>query len=345
MDNQQDGSVRGDASATPAEVEGTRTDGAEVLPSETAGHSGVRPVQRPRVATSVPVLGRGSSGHVLPLEQQNRREAAEALVKATKVSGVITTASALPEGTWMAQDVNDYGLGNRLRGWAGIGAAADVLGHNFAVRWTPNEAYDGKFQDIFEVDTCCIIEDPVIWDNLTVVRSLAGKNATRMGGWYRQKLMTSKQHDAFYKAMRARMVSLKLKPVMQKEVDDFMASIPAGVVGVHVRRTDFQHATKDSDNRLLNRLDKYLGRHPDAQFLVCADNAKSLELLLKEYPDRIHWRTQDMGSLGEKLRHTSPADAAMDMFCLAKTSMIFGTARSSFSLFAAQMAGIQLQQI
>jgi len=152
---------------------------------------------------------------------------------------------------------------------------------------------------------------------------------------------THAQWDVFMDAVNARCRNLRLQPRFAAVVDEVMDKLPDDIIGLHVRRTDLPAACAASDKKLKAQLDLEIPWNPGAQFFLCTDDRKNVEWLKSLYGDRIRWRDQWMRRTGRKKdrRHSSAADAAIDLYCLARTSRIIGTATSSFTDYAALLGG------
>jgi hypothetical protein len=239
------------------------------------------------------------------------------------------------------QDAGRYGLCNRLRGWIGLGAIAEISGYRFAARWTPNAECRSTFTDIFVPYRCVIFHSDYALSQFEDTRVFRGKQASMIATSYQR--MLQKHQDKFYPTMRKYATGLKLRTELQQQLDEFMATVPDDAIGVHVRRTDYAHRTVGGDRRLVKRLRHIINREPDATFLVCADNKNTIDMLREHFGDRIFWREQDMSS--KQLRRTTQADAAIDLYSLARTRFLVGTVGSSFSKYAAFLGKISLRAV
>jgi len=146
------------------------------------------------------------------------------------------------------------------------------------------------------------------------------------------------------------MASLRLKDELAAHVEAFCDSMPVHeMIGLHVRRTDFllhkrKWATPENDIRVAEHIDETLEQMPDARFLLCADNQHTVTWLQERYgPERIVWRNITMTT--KRKRHSTPQEAAIDLFILARTKRIVGTTHSSFSSFAANLGKLELIRI
>lgn len=241
-----------------------------------------------------------------------------------------------------------HGLCNRLRGWGSIGALADLDNIPFIVCWRRDGECQSNFTDLF-VPWRCIPGPLAARAHFKRPLVFAGGCRSLYSGvnWpcsYRR--FTRGRNAEFDEKVAERWRNLKLRDEYQQSVDDFMRRVPDDVVGVHVRRTDLLKRHENSDGILCDRLDAEIEKNPDIQFLLCADNPASVRLLQERYGDRMHWRKQWLKEGWRKHQRNGPiSEAAVDLFCLARTTRIIGTHRSSFSLFASRLGGIKVDRI
>jgi hypothetical protein len=157
---------------------------------------------------------------------------------------------------------------------------------------------------------------------------------------------TQDRKSQFMEYVKIRYAHIKLQEAHQKVVDAYMDTMPAGVVGIHVRRTDLGHQHGESDERLCGRLNKELEDNPAAQFLLCADNPGHVRMLQERYGERIHWRSQHLDETYRRGRRNGPVvEAAIDLICLSCTTRILGTRASSFSDMAGAIGNIPMQRV
>lgn len=253
---------------------------------------------------------------------------------------MITRSTPIPPRQWYVQLATQSGLANRLRGWASIGAMADLLDRDFAVYWGRCQASPALFHGIFVPDTCAALTASQLIQRFKRKRVFRKKHATATPKRHRKdKQLSPDLADAFIKRRLERIRTLRLKPKLEDQLESFIEKVPADAIGVHVRRTDFNVAP-EMNARLIAQMWREIEKDSDAVFLLCADNKNSINRLRDAFGERIFWRQQRMRP-GRK-RHTSVQDAAIDLYSLARTKKLLGTKRSSFSSYAAQLGGIEL---
>lgn len=112
------------------------------------------------------------------------------------------------------------------------------------------------------------------------------------------------------------------------------------VVGFHIRGTDNEKAKAESTlDKFISRMDKEIAKDKDVKFFLATDEQKAKDLLLKRYGERIIYNKNVLKRDSVK----GMQDAAVDLYCLSKTSKIIGSYWSSYSEIAAEIGGIELE--
>ena len=112
------------------------------------------------------------------------------------------------------------------------------------------------------------------------------------------------------------------------------------MVGVHIRRTDNAVSINESPIEcFVQAMRQELDKDSDTAFYVATDDIAVRNLLIKEFPQRIHFQ-----QIENCVRSTVDGikDAVVDLYCLAQTDKIIGSYWSSFSDAAAEIGGIPL---
>jgi hypothetical protein len=92
----------------------------------------------------------------------------------------------------------------------------------------------------------------------------------------------------------------------------------------------------------MTQIEEEIVRNPDATFFLSTDEEKYQEELLEKFgEDRIIYHEKVFG------RHITAGvrDAVIDLFCLSKTSKIYGSYFSSFSDVAGRLGNVQVEVI
>lgn len=126
-------------------------------------------------------------------------------------------------------------------------------------------------------------------------------------------------------------------PHLQQRIDAMAAKLGDHPVGIHIRRTDHVQAISESPTEAFIRRMQQLP--PETRFYLATDDEDEKSTLKKAFPGRVFTAESkaDRGSLA------GMEDALVEMYILSRTSLILGSAGSSFSATAANIGGIQLE--
>lgn len=106
---------------------------------------------------------------------------------------------------------------------------------------------------------------------------------------------------------------------------------------MHIRRTDQFNSIKYSPIELFEeKIDDVLSKKTDVVFYLSTDDPTVENRLKAKYQDKIFVRKKEFN----RNTITGIQDAVVDMFCLSKTSVIYGSFASSFSEIAARIGNI-----
>jgi len=255
---------------------------------------------------------------------------------------------------YCVQHVTTSGLCNRLRAMAGIRAVAKLKHAEFQLCWQPSFACPGKFEELFELDGVKLIlprQAAIMRKDRACkfCRGRTGENGStspiRMYHSHVEHLITAPKFQRLGVGFIRKLQPLK--PI-RREVQKFAGKWPERVIGLHIRRTDLNSSTKP-DKQFFARIDAELASNAETRFLLCCDCRATLKTYRDRYGDRIIFFTKSFNAgnpgNGTRRRLTSMRDAVIDLYLLARTRRIYGTERSSFSLYAATLGGIECERI
>lgn len=130
------------------------------------------------------------------------------------------------------------------------------------------------------------------------------------------------------------------KPVaaIQNEIDSHVRRFKPFTIGIHIRATDHTTSLKNSPFYLFeNKIEEELRLDNDATFFVATDDEDYQNKLLQKFGrekilfhKKVFRRDQSEGI----------KDAVVDLFCLSRTSKIYGSYHSSFSYVAGRIGQI-----
>ena len=130
--------------------------------------------------------------------------------------------------------------------------------------------------------------------------------------------------------------NLRVTPRVQAVVDEEFSRLPAGYIGVHVRRTDNAISTEKSPLSAFIRQMSELISARECSFFLATDDPLVEAELRSVFPNRIYSFNKTFG------RGTAPSirDALVDLLLLSRSSMLLGSYWSSFSDTAAEIGKI-----
>lgn len=112
------------------------------------------------------------------------------------------------------------------------------------------------------------------------------------------------------------------------------------VIGIHIRRGDHPIPTEKSPLSLfINRIHEELEINPDTKFYVASDSKEEKEKLIERFGNSI------ITSSKEVRRDTVEGitDALAELYILSRTTKIYGSLASSYSLLAAKLSDIPIK--
>ncbi len=129
------------------------------------------------------------------------------------------------------------------------------------------------------------------------------------------------------------------KAALQKKIDACSAKFNDNTIGIHIRSTDNKDSIKNSPFQLFAaKIEEEIILNPGATFFLSTDNKSYQDILMKKYGSNIILFNDKEFS---RNKTQGIKDAVVDLFCLSKTSKIYGSYFSSFSAVAARIGGIR----
>jgi hypothetical protein len=128
---------------------------------------------------------------------------------------------------------------------------------------------------------------------------------------------------------------------IQEKIDSVALQFNASTIGIHIRSTDHLTSLKNSPFFLFEeKIREELLGNPNANFFLATDNEAYRNRLVQKFGnDKILFHTK-------VFRRDVPEgiqDAVVDLFCLSKTSKIYGSYYSSFSYVAGRIGQAPVQ--
>lgn len=130
------------------------------------------------------------------------------------------------------------------------------------------------------------------------------------------------------------------KPVaaIQKKIDSVVLQFKQPTIGIHIRSTDHTTSLKNSPFFLFeNKIQEELRINPEATFFLATDNEEYQNKLVRKFgKEKILFHTNEF----RREMTEGVKDAVVDLFCLSKTSKIYGSYWSSFSYVAGRIGQV-----
>jgi hypothetical protein len=133
----------------------------------------------------------------------------------------------------------------------------------------------------------------------------------------------------------------KPSAAIQKKIDSVALQFNASTIGIHIRSTDHLTSLKNSPFFLFEeKIREELMGNPNTNFFLATDNEAYRNRLVQKFGnDKILFHTKVFRrDLSEGIQ-----DAVVDLFCLSKTSKIYGSYYSSFSYVAGRIGQVPVQ--
>jgi hypothetical protein len=230
----------------------------------------------------------------------------------------------------------------------GLGAVAEIHKVPLILCWQKTWACSASFHELFE--PCCEFVNRKHAEQLRHspdVLTFRGNRGAMPAVWphsrYYSWVQDSATADEFEKVTNAWRLHLKLCTELRQRLDDLVGDWPSRVVGVHIRRTD--HSGKlnipRANTELSARLDSLIAEDPDLHFFIASDNAEDRRRLQYRLGSRFLAAPTEYHCRGK--RRTSVQQAVVELYALARTESVLGTAHSSFSRYAANLGAIPLE--
>lgn len=272
----------------------------------------------------------------------------------------------MDNGTIVA--VPTQGLSNRLRVIATASKLARMSNKNLTVYWEVNKGLNASYKDLFEApDKIVITKPPLKYQVWLTIALLRFRSLTKaLPGLFRfdfvyldtmvqqvrnGKIDLQQEVDKSKKAFFCSCQEFQYfdavdytifipKHTLQESINALSRQFNAHTIGVHIRSTDNEWSKKNSPFQLfVEKIEKEIQLNEDVNFFVSTDNETYQNELLKRFGENkilIHKK--------EFRRDTKKGieDAVIDIFCLSKTTRIYGSYWSSFSDVAGRIGNIPI---
>lgn len=258
------------------------------------------------------------------------------------------------------------GLANRMHAIASAYEMCRKAGVELRVVWFQDWALHAPFHDIFRPTGMLRLREatladhvvydrprrrnahiPLLFQRLLFDRRIDEDRVTALveqgfdfGQWaagHNSYMSCFREFGTFDDAVYRRL----FRPVAQVEqqVERFASQFSAHTIGFHIRRTDNRRSIEHSPLSLFVEAGKReVDEHPDTKIFVATDDGPTKQQLRAVFGGRL------MMQQAEADRGSTPGirGGLIDMYTLARTEVVYGSAGSSFSMMAAKIGGNRL---
>lgn len=261
------------------------------------------------------------------------------------------------------------GLGNRLRAIHSAVRLSEVTGHSLVIRWVKKKGMMCLYKDLFAHSDHFTVKDTkrnlvsrgasiilparlndfirrvrfdLVLDNREVQNVLKSKAEIQELVEGMEKIFI-KTHHFFFEGENGFYAPAPSEEILSR-VEEIVQQFHENTVGVHIRSTDNYKSKEMSPISLfLNRMEKELAHSPNTLFYLSTDSDESRKMLLKHFGSK-----KIIFQPNIELSRDSRAgikDAYVDMLCLSRTRMIYGSYWSSFSAVAAAVGRVNKETL
>ena len=255
------------------------------------------------------------------------------------------------------------GLCNRMRFISSAIYAGYVLNRKIVINWNKAKNCAFEFEDLFEpinlphVSFCkngvmkilFRTDGPKTFGAFTLLRESLGYQQFFNYDYDREKIgieniikpAKNVYIQSFFSVSRHYSLSKIFKPVseVQSEIDKVIAKFNSNTIGVHIRRTDHKDAMAFSSiSDYENMMTHEIKSCPSSNFYLATDDKEVKHLLMDKFGDKIICYSAPLTR--ESVEGMKAA--LVDLYCLSKTSKIYGSKGSSYSEIAAELGNIDL---
>lgn len=128
---------------------------------------------------------------------------------------------------------------------------------------------------------------------------------------------------------------------IEERIERVLDTFGKRTLGMHIRRTDNSVSIKNSPIKLFEEvIEKEIAKEPDTKFYIATDDASTASYLYIKYPNNVLPPQKD--KILKRGSKEGMKQAVVDLYSLARTSGIYGSNGSTFSIMAAQLYNIPL---
>lgn len=131
-------------------------------------------------------------------------------------------------------------------------------------------------------------------------------------------------------------------PQIKEKINSLCIRFSEHTIGIHIRRTDHTVSIENSPvDMFIHTMNSEISINPDISFFLSTDDENTESVLLDLFKDRIIINKKNFS----RSTLSGIQDAIVDMYCLARTSKIYGSYWSSFNIAAGAIGKIDVIQL
>ena len=269
------------------------------------------------------------------------------------------------------------GLGNRMRAIASFIHLKNELDAKLFVIWEPDKGLNAHYKDLFESNPHFTLMDSYPEYKFLITRyGLTGRKLFLIDSFVRlynnfvKKIIKvdylifdidmrkgydliksiCKEHQTVFintggsitddsEGLRTFVPTSRIRNI----INDKLKYFDKKMIGIHIRRTDHKRSIENSPMILFEqKIDYYLNKpHNNVCFFLATDDPEIERFFQQKYGENIVVYSKTFGrDTPEGIR-----DAVVDLYLLSKTSKIYGSFWSSYSLIASQISGTPIETL
>jgi len=157
---------------------------------------------------------------------------------------------------------------------------------------------------------------------------------------YRHLIISS--FSAFYPSFKFRTDLFCLQPTILSKIDEETKAFNGNMIGIHIRRTDNVLSISQSPLLLFEKqMNKAMESNAKTKFYIASDDSDVKHYLKECYIDNVILSN----GIIERDTEAGIVQAVVELYALSRTSYIFGSYYSSFSVMAANLGSIPMETI
>jgi len=265
------------------------------------------------------------------------------------------------------------GLANRLRVIATAVKLARVSNKQLNIYWDNTKGLNAVYGDLFEPIESITIKKPPFKYKLWLSMRSTSLRLKKLSGLYlklfkfdfvfsddmailvwhnklnlEERIIESKNvfmatcQELNYVDLQDYQLFVPKTELLQK-INSISKDFACNTIGIHIRSTDHEVSMKNSPFRIfVKKMEEQIVFDPTVRFFLSTDNFIYQEKILQKFgPERILFHRKEFS----RDKTEGIKDAVIDLFCLSRTSKIYGSYFSSFSYIPGRIGNIPVEQL